>query len=164
MSLWRGALLVLAGCAARSPVSYVPPHQAVHQFVIEAGEHQVVGTAIVDVTETGVTLQAISPAGLLLFQVEATAGSAELSGPAMATEMGPWLRRMPFARDLFLLYRWRCPQGRCRTPTGTLRRYREGLRWRGHGGATTFACVPDRCELTDNLRGYRLLVVGQRVE
>lgn len=153
-------ILVLSalGCAARGPVTVLPPFQGTDGFVIRAGDRTMGGAAVVEVGDGGFALIGLAPSGTALFTVrDAGTGQIEVTAPDPA--MADVLRRIPTRRDLWLLYRWRCPD-RCRAEGGVLTLRGGEVRWRGRGGPARVVREGSKATLTDPRRGYSLTVAG----
>ena len=141
------------------PVELGPPLQAADSFRISAGDQTLAGLAFVRVNDDAFDLQAVTPTGVALFAVHGGDDGVGVTAPddGMAKALG----LIPFERDLWLLYRWRCAD-RCRADGGTLTVDGEHVSWRGRGGPAEVVLGADRATLTDPRRGYELLVVRTR--
>ena len=156
-----GTLFLLAACGA-VPAINRPPLETVDQFAIHARGSTMAGLAAVVVENDTITLQALSPAGLQIFTVQAS--STDVAVSAANEDMKKVLERMPFYRDLSLLYRWRCEAKRCKTDLGSIRQ--KGATewvWHGKGGRALLTLENGNTQLHDPLRGYTLKVVGEGV-
>lgn len=146
-------MIVWLMACAHTPAEILPAVRRTDPFVIEASA-RIAGLAIVVVEDDDWALQALTPTGLSLFTARA---NEEVIAP---DEMKPILARLPFERDLWLLYRLRCAD-RCRTPKGHLR-VKDGVgRWRGAGGPARVTTDGNAFVLRDPRRGYTLKVVVQ---
>ena len=158
-------LALLLACAPKLPLVAPTRQEHVDQFALTRGEHTFAGMAVVVLEGPKVTLQALTPAGSALFTIEATAEEIQVRAPD--PQMAALLERLPFHRDLMLVYAWSCPPGRCAADGGTIREQPEdnGLlrRWRGPGGPATLHLQPGKAVLTDPLRRYTLTVVGEEI-
>lgn len=152
------ALLLLLACATRAPAELGPPVQDAGGFLIRAGETSMAGMAVVAIEDDSFTLQALTPTGLSLFSIRGDADGTEVSAPSDAMEQV--LRRIPFERDLWLLYRLDC-ETRCRARGGTLTATEDGLRWRGPGGPAVVVHEADRSVLKDRRRRYELVILEE---
>lgn len=138
----------------------------VDQFAIIRGEHAFAGTAVVVIDTQEVVLQALTSAGTALFEVRTGADHHTVRAPDPG--MTELLERLPFFRDLMLVYAWRCPSGRCSAQGGRIWEELQAdgsvtRRWRGERGTAIVRLQPGRAELRDPSRGYTLVVVGEAV-
>lgn len=151
------------GCAMRAPVEVRSTVEAVDQFALTAHGHTFAGLAVVQVDDPDASLSALTPAGIALFDVRLTAlDDAQVRSPDPG--MTAVLERIPFGRDLALLYRWRCPVSTCVTPYGRLRVDGDQTTWTGRQGRATVQWSETGAELTDPRRGYSLRVVGEGLD
>jgi len=155
--------LLLLSCAHRPPVARpTEPVAVVEQFALARGDRAIAGLAAVRIDGDAVTLDALSPAGIALFRVEASAEGATVTAPDPA--WADVLERIPFRRDLLLIHAWDCPEGRCAVAGGTVRqRVEDGAllrRYRGPGGPARARIEEGRATLHDPLRGYDVTLVG----
>jgi len=134
------------------------------QFAVERGGQAVAGLAVVAHEADRVRLVALGPVGVELFRVEAAPDRLDVQAPGA---WGPTLERLPWYRDLSLIHVWRCPEGRCTAPGGSIReRPQDGAvvrRWRGAGGPVTVEITPGSALLRDRRRGYTLRLVGEGI-
>ncbi len=149
------------------PVAPPPPSVEVyHQFAIEARGRAFAGMAVVRIDGPAYSLVAITPGGVELFSVSGDGDQDSVSAPQ--EDLEAILGRLPFDRDLHLLYSWSCgPTARCRvgggwieegpSPEGWLRS------WTGPGGPALVTIEDGRATLEDPRRGYRLKVVGEEI-
>lgn len=150
-----------AGCAHRPP-ALLPDHlEAVARFSIQRGELSLLGTAIVVVEGEHTRMAALSPMGTTIFSVDAVPGRAQVQAPdpRWARQLG----RIPFNRDLLLVYGWSCSQARCRAGAGTITEEdREGVTWRrfrGPHGPARARISAANAVVTDPLRRYTLTLL-----
>lgn len=149
---------LLAACAHLPPATALPPVEGTDGFVIRAGDRSLGGLAAVSVSDERFALLGLTPAGTSLFSIQGREGEPpEVAAPD--PEMARVLGLLPFERDLWLLYRWRC-EARCRTEHGRLLREGDTLRWRGRGGPATVELGESRTVLTDPRRHYTVTVTG----
>jgi len=149
------ALLLLAGCTW-APAHLLGDAEHEDQFALAAHGHVLAGTALVATHDGVATLHALAPTGTDLFQVTVDAGGAAITSPD--DDLAARLRKIPFDRDLSVLYRLRCDAPRCKAERWRLVRRPDGWRVRGPGGPATLVRDGDRWRLTDPVRGYTLTV------
>ncbi|MFH1469548.1 MAG: hypothetical protein ABIO70_34505 [Pseudomonadota bacterium] len=160
-------LLALSACAHAPPVTPLEGRQeVVCQFAIAAHGQRFAGLMAAALTPEGVQVSALTPAGTELFRVSDLGGDTEVSAPDPTWE--PWLARLPFRRDLSLVFAWSCPAGRCAAGGGVLteRALPEGgveRSWRGPDGPVVAEIVPGRAVLTDERRGTTVTLAGEAV-
>jgi len=135
----------------------------VHQFALRAsvpgaGEQVFAGLAAINIGPNRATLEALSIAGPSLFTVHATADHLQVTAPD--PRMAAVLQRIPFWRDLSLLYRWSCPSTKCGVDGGTVENIGDVVRYRGSGGPASLRREEKVATLDDLRRGYSLTVVG----
>lgn len=148
--------LLLTACSWHQP----PPAVAIERvdsFAIEARGHQMLGQALVASGPDQTALVALTPTGNELFTVTVQGGAATVV--STDPDLGHWLERIPFARDLTALYRRDCDT-RCRDnglayiPTTT------GAKLRGPGGPAKLSREGRQRTIRDRRRGYSLTVSG----
>ena len=149
--------LMLLACLHRPPAAVLPVEQ-VAGFKIEVLGTTIAGTGVFAEEGEGLVFQALTPAGTALFTVR-DEGGQEPEVTAPSEEMEEMLARIPWHRDLSLLFRWDCPQGRCTVETGRVVQTSDTRRYRGEGGPATVTLTEERLELWDPRRRYRLTVL-----
>ncbi|MCB9764723.1 MAG: hypothetical protein H6739_33415 [Alphaproteobacteria bacterium] len=158
------ALALLLSCAPHAPPK--PPLEAVTQLALTRSGHSLAGLAAISVTPDLAQLQVISAGGVELFSVQAT--PEDVTAQAPDPELAGLIERVPFYRDLSLVFTWRCPEARCQVGGGRLRVERDAgrtlLHWRGPGGPATVALERGRATLSDPRRGYVLTVLGEPID
>ncbi|MCO4747472.1 MAG: DUF3261 domain-containing protein [Proteobacteria bacterium] len=153
MILWT---LIACSWHAAAPE---PPVERIDAFAIAARGQTMMGQALVVSDANQTSLHALTPAGTSLFSVEVVDGEATVKSPD--AELSGWLERLPFARDLSVLYRYDCLD-RCRADQWKLVRKEDGLRVTGPGGPAWLTVDgAGRSVLKDSRRGYTLTVVKQ---
>ncbi len=154
------SLMLLLACV-KSPLSSSERVEALHQFKLESPLGTLAGMAVVVVSEDEFVLQALTPAGMALFTVEGD--SVRAPDPAWAAV----LERIPFERDMRLVYGWPCAEPRCELPQGRLAQERtdEGLvrRYRGPGGPATATITEGKAVLVDPRRRTTLTMLGEAI-
>ncbi len=157
----------LLGCAPKLVIA--PPAQrleVVHQFAIHTRGRSFAGLGVAVFEGERVDFVALSPAGTEIFSVSHQAGEAQITAPDPAWI--PWLERLPFHRDLALVFAWSCPEGRCAVAGGRLRERRladGSLRrtWRGPEGPVRAEIHEGQAIVLDPRRGYQVTVAGEQV-
>ena len=161
------ALLALLGCAPKHSLELAPARQErVVQFAIQAQGHSFAGLIAAVFEGDGVEVAALTPAGTELFRVARHGDQVEVHSPD--EDWTPWLERLPFDRDLPLVFLWDCPQGRCVVHDGVLRQRSTeagGLvrTWRGSAGPVSATIVEGRAVISDPRRGYTVTLVGEAI-
>jgi hypothetical protein len=161
------ALLALLACAHPPPAAAPAARQeVVCAFAIDARGRTLAGLMAAVLTPDGVEVSALTPTGLELFRVSSHGGVAQVAAPDPAWE--PWLARLPFERDLPLVFAWSCPAGRCAAGGGVLRERAlpgGGVRraWRGPEGPVVAEIVPGQAVLRDPRRGFTVTLAGEAV-
>lgn len=157
--------LILALACAKAPIELGPPIETMQQFKLESPFGTLGGMAVV-VLDDDFVLQALSPAGTAIFTVTDEGVSAPDEGWAAALE------RIPFERDMLLVYRWSCPTGRCSTETGgkvtqTTETDDEATwverSYRGPSGPATVRIRDGKAVLEDGRRRYTLTVISEEI-
>lgn len=149
--------LLLMGCLHR-PLAEVRPVEEVAGFKIEVLGTTIAGTGVFVEEGDQLVFQALTPAGTALFSVrDGVDSEPEVQAPK--EEMAEMLARIPWYRDLSLLFRWDCPQGRCTVETGRIIQTPDARRYRGEGGPATVTLTAETVELWDPRRRYRLTVL-----
>ena len=160
-------LLALLGCVHAPPVAPLEGRrEVVCQFAIAAHGQRFAGLMAAALTPEGVEVSALTPAGTELFHVASRGGVTEVAAPDPAWE--PWLERLPFRRDLSLVFAWSCPTGRCAAGGGVLTERAlpgGGIErvWRGPDGPVVGEIVPGRAVLTDARRGTTVTLAGEAI-
>jgi hypothetical protein len=150
-------LMLLTACLHRAPAS-AGSMQGVHAYKIEAFGQTLAGLGVFASDGDELVFQSLTPAGTVLFQVRDTAdGDPVVTAPDET--MAAMLGRIPWYRDLSLLFRWECDDTVCSTETGRVRPIEDGLTYRGGGGRASVTDVDDVMELVDPKRRYTLTVV-----
>jgi hypothetical protein len=158
------ALLALIGCAKLPIVEPLGSIEVQHQFVFEVHDQSFMGIALVNIQQPDASLIALSPAGHSLFTI--TASPTTMEATAVSPGLEDVLRRLPFHRDLQLLYMYSClGQPRCRVGGGRLREVRHNgslvRQWRGPGGRADVEFTPQRASLHSRRGDYTLKVAGE---
>jgi hypothetical protein len=156
-------LLALTGCAHHPPATLAAPGEFVEQFALRAsipgaGEQVFAGLAAIRISPENASLEALSVAGPALFSVEASAESLQVSAPD--PRMEAVLARIPFWRDLALLYLWQCEAGICELEGGRLIATDGDITYKGRGGGASLTRDGNVARIDDPRRGYSLTVVG----
>ncbi len=160
-------LLTLLACAPKHTLEVADTRQErVCQFAISAHGRSFAGVMAAVLEDGGVEVAALTPAGTELFRVSQQGQDVEVSAPDASWE--PWLERLPFQRDLPLVFLWHCPVERCAVEGGVLSQRAlpgGGLerRWRGPGGPVTATITPGRAVIVDPRRGYTVTLAGDAV-
>jgi len=149
--------MLLLACLHRPP-AVVHSVEHVAGFKIEILGSTLAGTGVFAEEGDAVVFQALTPAGTALFSVR-DSGTAQPQVVAPDEDLAAMLERLPWYRDLSLLFRWSCPEGRCTTETGRIRESEDSRRYRGDGGPATVRILDDGLELTDPRRRYTLTVL-----
>lgn len=145
---------LLAACSWHTAAP-LPAVERLDAFAIEARGSVMAGQALVVTDSEGASLHALTPAGTTLFTVEVHGSDTTVS--SASPDLGVWLERLPFARDLAVLYRYECAD-RCKAGPWKLVVGAEGTKVRGPGGPALLAREEGRFVLHDSLRGYTLTV------
>ncbi len=153
-------LLWMLGCPrAGGPAVALDAIEAPAQFALRTPGRDIAGGAFVRTTADGeIWLVATTPIGTELFRVHVNGAEQEVR--AAVPEMEPVLNRIPFSRDLALVYRWRCAAPPCKTALGRLTQDGDAMRWRGHGGGARVRVGAGEVVLVDDRRSYELRVIG----
>lgn len=150
--------LILLACV-KAPIDLGPPVETVQQFKLESAFGTMAGIAVVNLDED-FTLQALSPAGFALFTVDDDGVTAPDEGWAATLE------RIPFSRDMHLVYRWSCPR-RCEVDGGTVKQTSTDdaveRSYRGEGGPASVQISDGRAVLEDSRRRYTLTVLSEAI-
>ncbi len=147
-------IAMLLACA-RGTLAPTPVVEGPAQLKLESARGTVAGLAVVVVTPERFVLQALTPAGVELFSASDEGVTAP--DPSWVAT----LERLPFERDLRLIFAWECPEGACAVPAGGRVWQAEGLRhYRGPGGPARVELSPRKAVLRDPRRGYTLTIVG----
>lgn len=157
--------LILLSCV-HAPLDLGPPVETVQQFKLESPFGTMAGMAVV-VLEESFALQGLSPAGTALFTVTDEGVTAPDEGWAAALE------RIPFERDMRLVYQWACTDasGRCTHDDATIRQTLEvgddatwiERRYRGPSGPATVRLRDGMAVLEDPRRRYTLTVISEDI-
>lgn len=154
-----------AGCShhAGPPATLADPGEVVEQFALRAtmpgaGEQVFAGLAAIRIDHDHAQLEALSIAGPALFSVVATPTSLEITSPD--PRMTAVLQRIPFWRDLAMLYIWECERDACSVEGGRLIPDENGTTYKGRGGRATLSREGNITHIDDHRRGYSLTVVG----
>ena len=154
------SLMQLLSCV-KAPLQPSERVEALHQFKLESPLGTMAGLAVVVVDEEEFVLQALTPAGVALFTVE----EGRVSAPDENWEAV--LARIPFERDMRLVYGWPCEAPRCELPQGRLSQERTdaGLvrRYRGPGGPATVTLTEGKAVLVDPRRRTTLTMLGEAI-
>ena len=154
--MFVGLLFVGLGSACGlPPASVLPPVESLHGFAMEARGHTFAGLAAVSVGPRPWQLDVLMPTGNSLFSVQV---GDEVQVQAGMPELEEVLARIPFERDLALLYRYRCEGSRCRAGRWRLVAQGEGWSLRGPGGRATLVRQGQLLVLHDPRRGYTMRV------
>ncbi len=160
-------LLVLLACAPKHALEVSPVREErVCQFAIQARGQTFAGMMAAVLEGGGVEVAALTPAGTELFRVSRAGERVEVRAPEPAWE--PWLARLPFDRDLHLVFLWDCPQERCAVAEGVLmqRALDDGgvqRTWKGPGGPVSAMIHPGKAVITDARRGYTVTLAGEAI-
>ncbi len=154
------SLILLLACA-KAPLDAADRVETLHQFKLESPFGTMAGLAAVVISDDEFVLQALTPAGVALFTVQGEAVSAPDEAWAAVLE------RIPFERDMRLVYGWPCSAQRCELPQGRLWQERtdEGLvrRYRGPGGPATVTLTQGKAVLVDPRRRTTLTMLGEAI-
>lgn len=161
------ALLVLLGCAPKHTLEIMDTRQErVCQFAITAHGHSFAGLMAAVLEDGGVEVAALTPTGTELFRVSRHGEQVVVRAPDPGWV--PWLERLPFERDLPLVFLWSCPAERCWVEGGVVRQESTddgGLvrSWRGPGGPVSATIHPGRAVISDTRRGYVVTLAGEAI-
>lgn len=160
-------LLALLACAPKQVLEIsAERRELVCQFAIRAYGRSFAGLMAAALEGGGVEVSALTPAGTEIFHVSRHGEQVSVRAPDPAWE--PWLARLPFDRDLALVFAWHCPSERCQVAGGVLRQRSldDGAlerSWRGPGGPVSAVIRPGKASITDPRRGYQVILAGEPV-
>ena len=158
-------LVVLVACAPKHTLEVMDTRQErVCQFAIQAHGHSFAGLMAAVLEDGGVEVSAMTPAGTELFRVARLGEQVDVRAPDPSWV--PWLERLPFDRDLALVFLWGCPVERCAVEGGVVtQRPLDGggivRTWRGPAGAVSAVIQPGKAVISDTRRGYVVTLAGE---
>lgn len=151
--------MILTTFALALPLCPAPAAEILISMMIETRGHQLGGLAAVAFDGEDFSLVALSPAGPELFTVQTVRHTTTVTSPFPAWI--PWLRHLPFERDLRLIQTPVVES--CRTDDGHILVRNGERRWRGRGGPARAQLDEEgRTVLVDPWRRYTLRVKAAR--